>query len=65
MTTREPVRIDVSELTEAVLVSVRQALQEREAPDASVPPVFMNPRIICGIILEPGEGLTPHGAGQQ
>ena len=34
MTTREPPRIDVGDLAEALLVSVRRALEEREAPDA-------------------------------
>jgi hypothetical protein len=61
MPTREPPRIDVGELAEAVIVSVRQALEEHEALDVRVPPVFRNPRIICGIILEPGAG---QGCGQ-
>lgn len=65
MTTREPPRIDVGDLADAVIVSVRRALEQREAPDVHVPPVFRNPRIILGIILEPGAGLEPRPAGEE
>jgi len=61
MTTGEPPRIDVGDLTNAVIASVRQALEQRQAPVASggSPPVFTNPRIIVGIVLEPGLGSEP------
>jgi hypothetical protein len=47
-----PPKIDLAELTEAVTVSVRRALEERQT-SAQTPPVFRNPRIIIGIVYEP------------
>jgi hypothetical protein len=44
--------VDLGKLTEAVTVSVRNALEERAAT-ANTPQVFRNPRIIIGIIIEP------------
>lgn len=47
-----PPVVDLGRLTEAVTISVRNALEERAAT-AATPAVFRNPRIIVGIIIEP------------
>jgi hypothetical protein len=67
MTTGEPSRIDVGDLTTVVIASVRQALERREAPVAGGgdPPVFRNPRIIVGVVLEPGLGSEPPPPDEQ
>jgi hypothetical protein len=47
-----PPKVDLGQLTEAVTASVRSALEERPVT-SSTPPVFRNPRVIIGIIIEP------------
>jgi len=47
-----PPKVDLGQLTEAVTASVRNALVERPVTP-NTPPVFRNPRIIVGIIIEP------------
>lgn len=47
-----PPRVDLGSLTEVVTASVRQALEDRKIVDTT-PPVFRNPRILIGIIIEP------------
>lgn len=47
-----PPRVDLAELTEAVTVSIRRALEEREV-GGRTPALFRNPRIVIGVIIEP------------
>ena len=47
-----PPSVDLGQLTEAVTASVRKALEQRPATEATAQ-VFKNPRIIIGIIMEP------------
>lgn len=49
-------KVDLSDLTEAVMAAVRRAIEERQAPGGA--PAFHNPRIIVGIILEPTFGSS-------
>lgn len=44
-------RIDIGDLTEAVTLAVQRAIASRKAIDPINP--FHNPRIICGLIIEP------------
>jgi hypothetical protein len=48
-----PKAIDVGDLTEVVLSAVSRALDERPAAQQALIP--HPPRIICGIIIDPGE----------
>lgn len=48
-----PPRVDLADLTEAVTASVRRAIEERKL-SPETPAVFRNPRIIVGVIVEPG-----------
>jgi len=50
---REPPRIDIGDLTEAVMVSVRRALEEPREPDAGFPSWWPNRPIIIGIVWGP------------
>ena len=47
-----PPKVDLGQLTAAVTASVRAALEER-TPGPNTAPVFRNPRIIIGVIIEP------------
>lgn len=51
-------KVDLGELTEVVTQAVRNALESRPAT-AHLPPVFRNPRIIVGIIIDPTTGGPP------
>jgi hypothetical protein len=51
-----PKAIDLGDLTQSVLSAVSRALEERPAAQGALFP--HPPRIICGIILDPGEVPT-------
>lgn len=51
-------RVDLGQLTEAVTEAVRNALESRPAT-SNTPPVFRNPHIIIGIIIDPSTGALP------
>jgi hypothetical protein len=53
MSDNQPKAIDVGDLTETVLSAVSRALEERPAAQRALFP--HPPRIICGIIIDPGE----------
>jgi hypothetical protein len=57
-----PAKVDLGNLTEAVTTSVRNALEARAAT-RSTPPVFRNPRITVGIIIEPSAQASEASAG--
>jgi hypothetical protein len=52
-------KVDLGELTQAVTEAVRNALEARPAT-ANTPPVFRNPHIIIGIIIDPTTGGVPY-----
>jgi hypothetical protein len=61
MSDKGPTAIDLGDLTETVLSAVSRALEERPAAQRTLFP--HPPRIICGIILDPGE--VPTAIAQQ
>jgi hypothetical protein len=48
--------VDLGNVTAAVTAAVRNALEDRAATP-NTPPVFRNPRIIVGVIVEPPTGV--------
>jgi hypothetical protein len=56
MSDNRPKAIDLGDLTETVLSAVSRALEQRPAAQQTLFPY--PPRIICGIILDPGEVPT-------
>jgi hypothetical protein len=62
MSDNRPKAIDVGDLTETVLSAVSRALEERPAAQRTLFP--SPPRIICGIIIDPGELATTPVAQQ-
>ena len=57
-------KVDLGELTEAVTVAVRNALESRPATD-NTPPVFRNPHIIIGIIIDPSTSRSVRNTSEQ
>jgi hypothetical protein len=50
---RETPRIDLGDLTEVVMASVRRALEERQEAAVDLPPGWPQPRIWIGITYGP------------
>ena len=55
MSDNQPAKIDLGELTEAVTEAIRKALESRPVTE-NTPPVFRNPHIIIGVLIDPSAG---------